>query len=78
MFIARFKPEDVAGQVEGADLPASIAKNLVGPDRTADNPVHVVRRLVLAIDLGIAAVRHRGAHQADRIKKRTTGYARSG
>jgi hypothetical protein len=51
MRIGGFEAEDVARQVKSSDLPATIRKNLVSPDRACDDPVNVVGRFVLAINL---------------------------
>ena len=35
VFVAGFEAEDVAGQMEGADLAAAVLQDLVGPHRAA-------------------------------------------
>src|ERR1700746_6573 len=55
--------ENVARQMESADLPAAIRQDFVGPRSSADHLVEVVGRLTLAVNLGIAAEDHRGAHE---------------
>jgi hypothetical protein len=37
MFVATFKPENVAGKIECADLPAAVSEHLVGADAAAHN-----------------------------------------
>jgi hypothetical protein len=76
MGIIGFETKDIARQVEGSDLPAPIGENLIGPYGTRYDLVHVLRRLVLAIDLCVAAVGHRGAYQVDRVAERAAGYLR--
>src|SRR5215475_12892120 len=74
MRIVRFETEHVARQVEGSDLAAAIGKNLVGAYGARHDLVHIVRRFILAKDLCVPAVGHRGAHQVNRICKRAVGY----
>ena len=48
--LARFKSEDVARQMNCADLAPSIRKQSVGPNRAADDLIDVFGRLVLTVD----------------------------
>lgn len=53
--------EDVARQVEGADLPATVLEELVGAYRAAHHLVEVLGFLSLAEDFGIPCEMDRGA-----------------
>ena len=66
MRLACFDPENVAGQIEGADLAAAVIQHTVGTHTPGDHLVEIFSGLVLAVDLGIAGKAHRGAHQAQR------------
>lgn len=46
------QPENVASQVERADLAAAVGEELVGANRTARDLVDIVGRLRLSEDLG--------------------------
>src|SRR5258707_5278574 len=61
---SRFEPEYFARQEKRADLAASIGKQLVSPNRAADDLINIFRRLILAVDLLILPVREFGSHQA--------------
>ena len=61
---AGFEPEDVAGQMECADLAASVGKQLVGANRAADHLIDVFGRLILAVDFLILPVGEFGGDQA--------------
>src|SRR5262249_6681883 len=50
--------ENVAGQMEGSDLTASVHQDLVGAHRPANDLVEVIGGLVLPVDLGIGGKRH--------------------
>ena len=50
------QPENVASQVERADLAAAIGEELVGANRTARDLVDIVGRLRLSEDLGAFVV----------------------
>ena len=50
------QPENVAGQVESADLAAAIGEELVAANRTVDDLVDVVGRLRLSVNLGTPVV----------------------
>ena len=66
VLVAHLEAENVARQVEGADLAAAVVQDLVGADRAADDLVEVLGRLVLAVDFDVAAEGHGHAHQLDR------------
>ena len=66
MLVAHLQAENVARQVECADLAAAVVQDLVGADRAADDLVEVLGRLVLAVDFDIAAEAYCHAHQFDR------------
>ena len=51
-----FQPEHVARQEKGADLPPSVGKQLVGPDRAADDLVDIFRRFIFAVDFLVLPV----------------------
>jgi hypothetical protein len=65
MLVANFEAEHVAGQIEGADLTAAIVEHLIRAYAAAHHFVEIFRRLVFAVDFGIARERHRRAHQFD-------------
>ena len=66
----RFEAEHVAGQVEGADLAAAVFEDLVGAHRAADHLIEILRRLLLAVDLGVAVEAHRRADQPEGLVER--------
>lgn len=51
---AVLEPEHVARQAEAGDLAATVAYELDDANASADDAVEVIRRLVLAEDLGVA------------------------
>ena len=61
--LAGLEPEDVARQVEGADLPATVLEDFVGADRAGHHLVEIFCRLCLAVDFHIAVEPHRRAEQ---------------
>jgi hypothetical protein len=73
MRIGGFEAEDVARQVKGSDLPATIRENLVSPDRACDDLVNVVGWFVLAINLCVAIVGNRGTHEINRVTEGAVG-----
>jgi hypothetical protein len=54
---AIFQPEDVADQVERADLAPSVRKQFVASHRTSLDLIDIIRRLPFAVDLGPFSVR---------------------
>ena len=70
VLLASLETENVARQMEAADLPTSVDQHLVGPHRPAHDLVEVVRRLVLPVDLAIARKRHQCTHQLDVVGRR--------
>src|SRR5690348_17691996 len=56
-----FESENVAGEVEGADLPAAVAQDLVGANRAADHLVEILAGIVFAVNLGVALESDRSA-----------------
>ncbi len=70
---AELDPEHVAGMIEGFDLPASVLQDLVNPHGAAQDHVDIVRRLVLAVDFGVARKRHRRAQKLGRAEKGVAG-----
>ena len=61
------EPENITGQMKRPDLPAAVDQHLVGPHSAADDFVKVVRRLILAVNLGISSKRHGRAHELDHV-----------
>src|SRR5215471_10977686 len=56
MAFARFKPENVSGQIETADLTAAVAENFVRADSSTDDLVKPISRLILVNDLYSARI----------------------
>src|ERR1700739_1409938 len=56
MPLGGFQSENVAGQVETADLSAAIAENFVCADCSADDFIKSIRRLILVDDLHSARI----------------------
>ena len=71
MVLSRLEPENIAGEMESADLPATVPQDLVSAYRAGDDLVEILRRLGFAIDLDIPFVAYRCAKQGERIGKRT-------
>ena len=61
VFLVGFETEDLAAQVERANLTATILKDLVGPDGAFHDLIEILGRLAFAVDLDIALELHRGA-----------------
>ncbi len=59
-----FEPEDVARQVERADLAPTVGKQLVAAYRAGDNLVDVFRGLILAVDFLVFPVAELAGHEA--------------
>ncbi len=70
VLVGELKPENVAGQIESADLAAAVAEDFVGAYGATDDLVEVFGGLVFAENLRIARIRHDGAHQMDGLGKR--------
>src|SRR5215467_4776015 len=51
MPFAAFQPENIAGQIEAADLTAAVAENFVRADGAADDLVNAISSLILVNDL---------------------------
>ena len=51
MDVAILKPEDVADQMKGANLAATVRKKLVGTDGARSHLVDVIRRFLLTVNL---------------------------
>src|ERR1700674_487779 len=62
--VARFESEDVARQMKRADLAPPIGKQLVSPNRAADDLIDVFGWLVLAVNLLVLPVRKLRRHEA--------------
>src|SRR5262249_1638028 len=62
--------EDVARQIEGSDLAATVVQSFEGAHRSADHFVEIASRIAFAVDLCIARKRHGGAHLLDRTGER--------
>ena len=60
--LALLEAEQVARQVEAGDLSPTVVENLVGSDRTFDDPVDELGVLALAVDLLLAAVGKRSSN----------------
>src|SRR5262249_11418621 len=69
MILAGLHSEDVAGKMKGTDLPATIAEHLVRAHRAADDLIEIIRRLTLAINLGISVEPDRGANRLEGVAK---------
>jgi hypothetical protein len=63
VLLADLEPENVARQIEGADLAAAVVEDLVGPHRALDDLVDVFGRLILAEDLLVRTEAHLAAQQ---------------
>ena len=59
-----FEAEDVAGQVECADLTPSVGEQLVAANRARNHLVNVFRRFILAVDFLILPVGELGRNEA--------------
>ena len=64
MVRAGYEAEDVAGQMEGADLAAAVGEQLVGTHRAADHLVDIFGLLVLAVDFLVLAIGELGGDEA--------------
>ncbi len=60
---SRFEAENIARQMEGADLAASVGQQLVAANRARDHLVDVFRRLILAVDFLVLPVGKFGRNQ---------------
>src|ERR1041385_2545382 len=79
MLLARLEAEDLARQIEPADLAAPILEHLVRAHGAADDLVEELGRLGFSEDLDVALERHRRADDRERIVKgRTPSPARLG
>src|SRR4051794_7167984 len=56
MDLAVFEAEDIAGQVERADLPATVTQQFVTPDRPLNNLIDIICGLCLSENLGVLHV----------------------
>src|SRR3954467_12323633 len=52
--LAGLQTEDVAGHVEGSNLPSTFAQGFVNAHRPADHPVEIIGRTIFAVDLAVA------------------------
>ena len=59
-------PEDIARQIKGSDLAATVAQGFEGAHRSADHFVEISSRTAFAVDLCIARKHHGRAHLLDR------------
>ena len=67
MVVADLNTEEVAGQVELADLAATVVQKLGGSHCSADELVEILGRLVFPVDLRVAGERHWSAHHVEGI-----------
>src|SRR5262249_29845883 len=58
--------EDIARQIKGSDLAATVAHYLEGAHRSADRFVEISSETIFAVDLCIARKHHGRAHLLDR------------
>src|SRR6516165_10086231 len=56
MSFAGFQPENIAGQIETADLTAAVAENFVRANSSADDLVEPISRFILVNDLYSARI----------------------
>src|SRR5262245_77982 len=73
---AGFEAEDVAGQMEGADLAAAVGEQLVGAHRAANHLVDIVGLLILAVDFLVLAVGEFGGDEASMPGQHAEAVAR--
>src|SRR5262249_38277183 len=65
-----YTDEDIARQIEGSDLAATVAHYLEGAHRSADRFVEISSETIFAVDLYIARKHHGRAHLLDRPGER--------
>ena len=70
MLAADLVPEDIAGQIELADLAAAVGQNLRRADGAADELVKVFGWLVFAVDFAVAGTGHDRAHHVEGVGQR--------
>src|ERR1700745_991111 len=70
MLRAGLYTEDIARQIKGSDLAATVSHGLEGAHRSADHFVEISSRTIFAVDLCIARKHHGRAHLLDRPGER--------
>jgi hypothetical protein len=76
MHAARLEAEEIAFEVKGPDLPASIREQLVGAHRPLDHQIDEFGVFALAVDLLIPSVAHAGTDELGAISEQQ-GISRS-
>ena len=72
--VARFEPEELAGEDEFADVPAPVAQHAEDPQRAAQEPVPAPRRIALGEDGAVARDHLRAALGPDRVADDGRGH----
>ena len=64
--VTGFDAEDIAGQIERADLATAVIQQAVGSHCAGNDLIEILGGLMLAINFVVAGKSHRRAHQAQR------------